>query len=267
MSDHDRTWDEDSVSLPPTPGRNLNIQTSTTNIKETISSKSSKAKRRLDLEDPTASHSKKTSNDHRPVIPVDVLKKQKLKPFTIPKKTKPSKAAAEQEVSKLKQKPKETEEVHIQKKIKTEPDHHQTKIIRPPTEELQHHHQQLPTAKRIKTEEDNHQKKLYPTEERALDKRLKTQAWARILKSKQKLYIPHTSDPRTEEEEAVHDQEATEDVTPIMMDKENCHLVVNVTATLMTTPVKMSDHNSIIKFMSITPLLLSPLAENPRMVK
>lgn len=269
MSDHDRTWDDsDSVALPPTPGRTLNIST-TVSHRESSSSKN-KAKRRLDLEDSVKSKcpNKTNKSKHRPPpLQLDALKKKPLKPFTIPKK-----------INKRPEEPlkKEDQRPPPPKKIKTEqPTLPQPPKIkeRPPVKWYKAEGEQQQVIKRIKTEEDLNVKKLKPAEEKVLAKRLKTQAWARILKKKQKLYIPHTSDPRQSEEALkAQEDEMAVDVKPIVdhcnnNDKENSSLVINVTATIMTTPIKMSDHNSIIKFMSITPQLLSPLAENPRMVK
>lgn len=271
MSDHDRTWDDsDSIALPPTPGRTLNISTTTTSVSRRESSSSNnKAKRRLELEDSVRSEcpppAKINKSKHRPPPPqLDALKKKPLKPFTIPKKTN---KRPEEPLKKEDQRP------PAPKKIKTEqPTLPQIPKERPPVKWYKAEGEQQQVIKRIKTEEDLNVKKLKPAEEKVLAKRLKTQAWARILKKKQKLYIPHTSDPRQSEEAVKAKDGMAVDVKPIVdhcnnNDKENTSLVINVTATIMTTPIKMSDHNSIIKFMSMTPQLLSPLAENPRMVK
>lgn len=155
MSDNEFGWDvsADSIALPPTPGRTLNICTTTTladNVKT--------AKRRLDL-------------DERKDVTTNTEKKPKIN--------------------------------------------------------------------------------VKPLEEKVGARQLKVQAWARILKHKQKLYIPHTSDPR-----GIEPLESLDEAKKI--DKENSSKSANV------TPVKMGDHDNIIKLMSITPKLLSPLAENPR---
>lgn len=157
MSDNEFGWDVsgDSIALPPTPGRTLNICTTTST--STLADNVKTAKRRLELD-----------NDER-------------KEVKRPKEEKPA-------------------------------------------------------------------IKVKPSEEKVGARQLKVQAWARILKHKQKLYIPHTSDPRgiesAEEEKKI--------------DKENSSKAANV------TPVKTGDHDNIIRLMSITPKLLSPLAENPR---
>lgn len=240
MSDLDRTWDEDNnIALPPTPGRTLNIlpsnKASATSNRE---NNSKKAKRRLELE----------ANP--------VLAQKKLKPFTIPKKNnKPPKDEKDQRYEQQKPPPPKKPKIEPNEggegqpmktnKIKTEP-HSSPSQIKP----------------RIFIDEP---KKLTPAEETILAKRLKTQAWARILKHKTKLYIPHTSDPRSQEDGEAAAEDCLVDVKPFdVADKENSSITVNVVATVMTTPVKMTDHNSIIKFMSITPQLLSPLSENPR---
>lgn len=230
MSDHDRTWDDNdnNIAMPPTPGRTLNIlPTPATKNRE---SDSNKAKRRLDLE-------------QNPVL--SQLTK-KMKPFTIPKKSKqPKEEHRQQQSQPMKPPPK------VEKPVKVE------------TKE--------PELKRPKTEETR--KTTTPTEDNIAAKRLKTQAWARILKLKQKLYIPHTSDPRTTQEEEQPQEPSAlepkkEDNKPIVIDdKENTSITVNVVANVMKTPVKITDYNSIIKFMSITPQLLSPLSENPRIFK
>lgn len=231
MSDLDRTWDEDNNNaMPPTPGRTLNILPSNQAATANRENDSNKAKRRLDLE-------------ANPVFP-----EKKLKPFTIPKKSKPKEDRVQQpQQQPLPKKPKIEQQPPpplVGGKVKAE------QRSSPPTEDS---------------------KKLKPAEELRLAKRLKTQVWAKILRQKQKLYIPHASDPRGQEngaeETTVPEEEF--DVKPSISNtnKENTSIMVNVIATVMTTPVKMTDHNSIIKLMSITPQLLSPLSENPRIFK
>lgn len=237
VTNHQRTRDkmsdyEDSnisIALPPTPGRTLNILTTTATANR--ESNSNKAKRRLELDAESAAKDQEQQHTIR--------RKDK---FTIPKKSKST--AAEE---KVKHKQSHTLQPPHLKKPKTEP----TTI-----------------STGAKSEEAS--KKSTPLEERLIAKRLKTLAWSRILRHKQKLYIPHTSDPRMttqEEDETVASQmkeeKIEENVKPLVEDKEiSCSISMNV--SIFTTPVKMSDHNSIIKFMSITtPQLLSPLSENP----
>lgn len=238
MSDFERSWNDDSIALPPTPGKTLNILP-----KQKKSGGGQSAKRRLEL---GSDSSKKVKEI------LDPLQK-KLKPFTIPKKTNPkpppikkddrlinppSKAIASQ--------PNPKKVKHEQEPKKFTPSEHSTHFI----------------PKKIKQESDD--QKLSPTEDKTTSRRLKTQAWANILKHKKKLYIPHTSDPRTTDELS---PSLLDD--PLTMDKENSCLNLNVITTdiIQKTPLKVHDHNSIIKFMSLTPQLLSPLSEHPKIFK
>lgn len=107
--------------------------------------------------------------------------------------------------------------------------------------------------------------KLKSGDERAISRRMKVQAWARILQHKQKLYIPHTSDPRSDEMGGRGSSVEDMDVKPIV-NKENSSKAANVLLRGgggggTTTPVKFNDHDKIIKFMTTTPKLLSPLSE------
>ena len=222
--------------LPPTPGRTLNILPK--ERKSTDQSK--KAKRRLDLGSTSVSedkrHPEKKRKSSGAVPPKDENQKKKIK----------------------------TENPNREKEVRKEPSALAKKEPprpkdNPPRDQLRKIKSEEPL--KVKTEKQN------STDDRIPAKRLKTQAWARILKHKRKLYIPHTSDPRTKEDpECVLKEVKQEEVE---VDKENSSLVVNVIATattmtidqLMRTPIKLDDHNSIIKFMSITPQLLSPLAD------
>lgn len=242
VTNHQRTRDkmsdyEDSnisIALPPTPGRTLNILTTTAAAATAKrENNSNKAKRRLELDAESAA--KDQEQQHT------IKRKDK---FTIPKK---SKSTAAEEKAKHKQ--------------SHHPQPPPTHLKKPKTE---------PTTISTGAKSEEASKKSTPLEERLIAKRLKTLAWSRILRHKQKLYIPHTSDPRMtsqEEDETVASQikeeKIEENVKPLVEDKEiSCSISMNV--SIFTTPVKMSDHNSIIKFMSITtPQLLSPLSENP----
>ena len=203
---------------------------------------SKKAKRRLDLGSTSVSedkrHPEKKRKSSGPVPPTkDENQKKKIKT---------------ENPNRQKEQRKEPSAV-----AKKEPPRH--KDNNPPKDQLRKIKSEEPL--KVKTEKQN------STDERILAKRLKTEAWARILKHKRKLYIPHTSYPRVKEDpESVLKEVKQEEVE---VDKENSSLVVNVIATattmtidqLMRTPIKLVDHNSIIKFMSITPQLLSPLAD------
>lgn len=247
MSDHD----DDNMVMPPTPGRTLNILP----VREKSSGNSSnKAKRKLDLDTAggtsTTDHTSKKGED---ITTLSQLQK-KLKPFTIPKKDKSSKSTSSS--SSTKDNTRDSQQPVTKKPKIDARDGPRTKTF-PSIKSDIRRSQATKSPERTSGQSSS--------EERRIAKRLKTQAWSNILKHKRKLYVPHTSDPR------LHEVDIKKETGDLFMtvNKENSSITVNVlaTATILSTPVKITDHNSIIKFMSITPQLLSPLSDHPRMFK